>query len=151
MSFSQKESSLKGLSLPTIKRDISIVQVFYAESFFRAFVKEELIGFTEFLSNTGGLLGLFMGFSVLSLVEILYFISLRPYCRRLKRKSKAIHERIRKIKTISHLIPRNRNRLAWPSNAMFHPTENRQRIFTRNLSDRVFHIHGSNDHYPYVE
>lgn len=44
------------------------------------FTKNELIGFTEFLSNTGGLLGLFMGFSVISLIEIVYFLTLRPYC-----------------------------------------------------------------------
>lgn len=34
----------------------------------------------NFIANTGGLLGLFMGFSVVSIIEILYFISLRPYC-----------------------------------------------------------------------
>lgn len=40
-------------------------------------------------ANTGGLLGLFMGFSVVSIIEILYFISLRPYCvsRRERNKS----------------------------------------------------------------
>lgn len=76
------------------------MHIYYEESFFRSFTKEELIGFTEFLckydnvpalhsslivlnftpANTGGLLGLFMGFSVVSIIEILYFISLRPYC-----------------------------------------------------------------------
>lgn len=42
------------------------------------------------LANTGGLLGLFMGFSVISLVEILYFITCRPYCdhkRKLKKSA----------------------------------------------------------------
>lgn len=39
-----------------------------------------------FLANTGGLLGLFMGFSVLSIVEILYFTSLRPFCELRKQK-----------------------------------------------------------------
>lgn len=34
------------------------------------------------LANTGGLLSLFMGFSVVSVSEIFYFIALRPYCRR---------------------------------------------------------------------
>lgn len=32
------------------------------------------------VANTGGLLGLFMGFSVVSIVEIVYFATLRPYC-----------------------------------------------------------------------
>lgn len=30
------------------------------------------------LAQTGGILGLFLGFSVISLVEILYFLTLRP-------------------------------------------------------------------------
>lgn len=87
------------------KRSVSVVHIYYEESYFRSFTKEELIGFTEFLctydihdppysihqtkyyflffvqsANTGGLLGLFMGFSVVSIIEIIYFISLRPYC-----------------------------------------------------------------------
>lgn len=32
------------------------------------------------IANTGGLLGLFMGFSVVSLIEMIYFLSIRPYC-----------------------------------------------------------------------
>lgn len=74
-----------------------MVHIYYEESFFRSYTKEELIGFTEFLckiqfkckrkdlkiifsASTGGLLGLFMGFSMVSLIEIIYFLSLRPYC-----------------------------------------------------------------------
>lgn len=39
--------------------------------------------FTIFSSFVvGGLLGLFLGFSVISLIEIIYFLSLRPYCAR---------------------------------------------------------------------
>lgn len=48
--FFQKDASkIKSYPIETIKRDIGIVQIFYADSFFRAYVKEELIGFTEFL------------------------------------------------------------------------------------------------------
>lgn len=36
----------------------------------------------------GGLLGLFMGFSVFSIVEILYFLSIRPYCKYLRSAQK---------------------------------------------------------------
>lgn len=35
-------------------------------------------------ANIGGLLGLFMGFSVFSIIEIFYFLSIRPYCNYLK-------------------------------------------------------------------
>ncbi|XP_072382227.1 pickpocket protein 28-like [Diabrotica undecimpunctata] len=39
--------------------------------------RNELYGFFDFLSNFGGLLGLFTGFSLLSAVEVVYFISVR--------------------------------------------------------------------------
>lgn len=38
-----------------------------------------------FIANVGGLLSLFMGFSVFSIIEIIYFITLRPYCALKKR------------------------------------------------------------------
>lgn len=62
------------------------MHIYYEQNFFRSNSKEELIGFTEFLSNTGGLLGLFLGFSVVSLIEIIYFLTLRPYCARKRQK-----------------------------------------------------------------
>lgn len=80
----------------------SILQVYYKRGYYRSQDKEELIGFTEFLcknklnrdensnyltkkklllsANIGGLLGLFMGFSIFSIIEIFYFILIRPYC-----------------------------------------------------------------------
>ncbi|XP_034256170.1 pickpocket protein 28-like isoform X2 [Thrips palmi] len=42
--------------------------------------RRELYGHTDFLANTGGLLGLFTGFSVISLVELFYYVSLRLWC-----------------------------------------------------------------------
>ncbi|XP_059611819.1 pickpocket protein 28-like [Phlebotomus argentipes] len=57
---------------------------------FLNFTKGELIGFTEFLSSTGGLLGLFMGFSVVSLIEIVYYITMRPHCMKRKRRKRKI-------------------------------------------------------------
>lgn len=32
------------------------------------------------IANTGGLLGLFMGFSIFSIIEIVYYVTVRPYC-----------------------------------------------------------------------
>lgn len=81
------------------------MHIYYEESIFRSNTKEVLIGFTEFLcklieipkqcvqlksvhplaASTGGLLGLFMGFSVVSLIEIVYFVTLRPFCVRRQR------------------------------------------------------------------
>lgn len=42
--------------------------------------RHELYGYVDFFSNTGGLLGLFIGFSVTSAIEILYFLTLRIIC-----------------------------------------------------------------------
>ncbi|XP_077285510.1 pickpocket protein 28-like [Arctopsyche grandis] len=39
--------------------------------------RSELYGTTDFLANCGGLLGLCLGFSFLSLIEIIYFLTLR--------------------------------------------------------------------------
>lgn len=47
------QQSIKSLSGP----NVSVVHIFYKNNYFRSQKKNELIGFTEFLSNTGGLLG----------------------------------------------------------------------------------------------
>lgn len=70
-----------------IRDNLAIIHIFFSDTAYGGFTKNELFGFTEFLSNTGGLLGLFMGFSVISLVEILYFMSLRPYCAQKRTKT----------------------------------------------------------------
>ncbi|XP_026668491.1 pickpocket protein 28-like [Ceratina calcarata] len=67
--------------------NIAVVHLFFVGSQFTKYVKDELFGFTEFLSSTGGLLGLFMGFSIISLVEIIYFLTLRLWYRLYKMKA----------------------------------------------------------------
>ncbi|XP_077285587.1 pickpocket protein 28-like isoform X2 [Arctopsyche grandis] len=54
--------------------------LFFKESQFITSRRSELYGQTDFLANCGGLLGLFLGFSILSLIEIVYFITLRAFC-----------------------------------------------------------------------
>lgn len=53
------------------------VTLFFKEMQFITSERNELYGLTDFLANCGGLLGLFTGFSFLSIVEIIYFLSLR--------------------------------------------------------------------------
>ncbi|KAK9883354.1 hypothetical protein WA026_001529 [Henosepilachna vigintioctopunctata] len=55
----------------------SAVKVFFKSSYFLPTEKSELYGVVDFLSNTGGILGLFTGFSLFSLAEIVYFLSVR--------------------------------------------------------------------------
>ncbi|XP_011164616.2 pickpocket protein 28 [Solenopsis invicta] len=61
--------------------NVAVVHLFFVDSQFTKYVKNELFGFIEFLSSTGGLLGLFLGFSFLSFMEILYFSTMRLWCR----------------------------------------------------------------------
>ncbi|KAK9883370.1 hypothetical protein WA026_001542 [Henosepilachna vigintioctopunctata] len=53
------------------------LNLFFKEQQFITSERNELYGQTDFLANCGGLLGLFTGFSFLSIVEIVYFLSLR--------------------------------------------------------------------------
>ncbi|KAL4709034.1 hypothetical protein ACJJTC_005895 [Scirpophaga incertulas] len=64
------------------------VMIFFKEPQFITSRRSELYGQTDFLANCGGLLGLFMGFSILSVVEILYFLTLRICCLICRKKSK---------------------------------------------------------------
>ncbi|CAD7087308.1 unnamed protein product [Hermetia illucens] len=60
--------------------ELAVVHFFFEVNSFRAKTKEELSTFTDFLANSGGILGLFMGFSILAVIEFLYFVFLAPYC-----------------------------------------------------------------------
>ncbi|XP_023169258.1 pickpocket protein 28 [Drosophila hydei] len=71
--------------------ELAILHFYYLTNNFRSTTKSEMFGFTEFLSNTGGLLGLFMGFSIFSVIEIVYYVTMRPFCA-----SRTLHERRRR-------------------------------------------------------
>lgn len=90
----------------------------------------ELIGFTEFLSNTGGLLGLFMGFSVFSIIEVFYFLTLRPYSNYMKvsRNRRLAFERmfkkfkrLRSRRTVSALMAHHVERMEVHENNIVYP------------------------------
>lgn len=57
--------------------NVAIVNIFFKDQHFMRHERSELFGITDFFANIGGLMGLCMGFSILSLVEFLYFFSLR--------------------------------------------------------------------------
>ncbi|XP_023310707.1 pickpocket protein 28-like [Anoplophora glabripennis] len=58
----------------------SRLTLFFKSSQFITSQRHELYGPTDFLANFGGLLGLFTGFSVLSLMEAIYFLTVRLCC-----------------------------------------------------------------------
>uniref|UniRef100_A0A336MJF3 CSON001992 protein n=1 Tax=Culicoides sonorensis TaxID=179676 RepID=A0A336MJF3_CULSO len=57
--------------------DVTKLYVTFKDSEFFAMKRSELYGLTDFIANCGGLLGLFMGVSLLSFVEIIYFFAVR--------------------------------------------------------------------------
>ncbi|XP_075972067.1 pickpocket protein 28-like [Anticarsia gemmatalis] len=61
-------------------KQYSRLDMFFKRARFVSMRRSELFGLTDFLANIGGLLGLFLGFSFLSLVELFYFATLRLCC-----------------------------------------------------------------------
>ncbi|KAK7583871.1 hypothetical protein V9T40_004834 [Parthenolecanium corni] len=55
-----------------------IFTVYYRDRNTLGIVRVGLITFSDFLGNIGGILGLFLGFSWISLLEIIHFLILRP-------------------------------------------------------------------------
>ncbi|KAL1492020.1 hypothetical protein ABEB36_012524 [Hypothenemus hampei] len=55
----------------------STLVLYFKKNQFIASNRHELYGFTDFLGNLGALLALFIGFSVLSFMEIIYFLTVR--------------------------------------------------------------------------
>lgn len=65
------------------------LSIFFKEHQFITSRRSELYGQTDFLANCGGLLGLFMGVSALSIIEVIYYFTLRLGCTlRLRRSRK---------------------------------------------------------------
>lgn len=60
-------------------KDLSFseIKIQFSESQFTYSKRKELYGWQDFVANIGGLIGLFLGFSLLSIVEILYHLTLR--------------------------------------------------------------------------
>lgn len=57
--------------------EMAKIKIKFKESEYPAMKRSELYGLTDFIANCGGLLGLFMGVSILSFVEIIYFFTVR--------------------------------------------------------------------------
>lgn len=72
----------------------SRLSIFFKEAQFLTSKRSELYGTTDFLANCGGLLGLFMGVSTLSIVEIIYFCTVRlvTNLKMRRKKRKEIHD-----------------------------------------------------------
>lgn len=59
---------------------VAALNVFFKDNEFVALKRFQLYGSVDFLANCGGLLGLFVGVSVLSIIEVFYYFILRLGC-----------------------------------------------------------------------
>lgn len=84
------------------KRHARIFISFKDEQFF-ASRRSEIYDITDFIAECGGILGLFMGISILSVIEMLYFSTLRLGCSILKR-NRIKKRRLRQLKELNELV-----------------------------------------------
>ncbi len=62
-----------------IQKNLAIIHVYFKHLHFMRQERGELYGFVDLFSNIGGLMGLCMGFSALSAIELVYFFTLRLF------------------------------------------------------------------------
>ena len=62
------------------EKDISIVDFYFSKSTIMQFKRSERMTWVDYISQIGGLLGLAMGFSIISAIEIVYWVTIR-LCR----------------------------------------------------------------------
>ncbi|XP_055527902.1 pickpocket protein 28-like [Wyeomyia smithii] len=97
---------LKAFKIPTnetVGYQIARLSIYFKEAQFMTAKRSELYGLTDFLANCGGLLGLCMGVSLLSLVELFYFCSIRPFMlwRKPKPRRRQLADTLPTIKLLS--------------------------------------------------
>lgn len=64
---------------PTCSHRQTQLSIYFKDTSVKVLRRVETYTFTEFLAICGGLLGLFLGISLLSVVEIIYFATLRLF------------------------------------------------------------------------
>lgn len=82
--------------------DKSRVLITFKDEQFFASRRAEMYSWVDFIASAGGILGLFMGFSILSIVEIVYFSTLRIGCS-LRKRRRAKRRRLKQLKIIDEL------------------------------------------------
>lgn len=88
-----------------------IVHVFFVSQNYRVFIRSLLTNFISLIANLGGVYSLLIGMSILSLLEFIYFFSVRFYLnyRSLKFnvvKPKTFQQRLEAVNISSLKVPR---------------------------------------------
>jgi hypothetical protein len=68
----QQKRKLMNFLIHYAKRNFAVARIMIRDSFYTRIVRDEEISFVNFLGDTGGLLGLFLGVSLISFFEIFY-------------------------------------------------------------------------------
>lgn len=74
-----KYSTLSVFSSKCVSIDQSLVDIFFKTHEVTTLKRSEMYKLSDFLAIGGGLLGLFLGVSLLSIVELIYFFTLRLF------------------------------------------------------------------------
>uniref|UniRef100_A0A182MR04 Pickpocket n=1 Tax=Anopheles culicifacies TaxID=139723 RepID=A0A182MR04_9DIPT len=80
---------------------LSTLSIYYKEAQFISIKRNQLFGLNDFIANCGGILGLFMGVSLLSIVEILYYFTIKPLINHCLQRTRKDH----KIATVEPYVP----------------------------------------------
>ncbi|XP_049547151.1 pickpocket protein 28-like [Anopheles darlingi] len=57
---------------------LTTLNIYFREAQFVGIKRNQMFGINDFIANCGGLLGLFMGVSLLSILELVYYFTLKP-------------------------------------------------------------------------
>ena len=68
------------------RKNLAKIEIFIKDPYVSMFVTEEKITEMAFVGSIGGVLGLFLGFSFISSVEVVFLVCLRPLFKKLDRK-----------------------------------------------------------------
>uniref|UniRef100_A0A1I8PI06 Pickpocket protein 28-like n=1 Tax=Stomoxys calcitrans TaxID=35570 RepID=A0A1I8PI06_STOCA len=86
--FEVANKLIKNATSEYAEKSMAVAHFYFTDNAYRSTRQTEFVGITDFLSSVGGLMGLFMGFSFISIAEFIYYAILRPY-HKIKR-----HERV---------------------------------------------------------
>ena len=101
--FSSKRNYIKKSKIPYIlfpnkiaenptynayEQDISIVNFFFDKSSIFKFIREENMTFVDYIAQLGGFFGLGIGLSMLSCIELIYWLTIR-LCKNIKNRQDA--------------------------------------------------------------
>lgn len=85
----------------------SVLTIFFKSTHFIPIQRSESFSKTDLVASCGGILGLFMGFSLISMAELLYYCAIRPFCmiyqcqkqkaKIIDKKSVSVHNKVKTI------------------------------------------------------